>query len=210
MALITKVKVSNIDNLTEARYFAGAQVDWLEFCLDDESDRCVTPMTVHDIAQWITGPALVGEMGNYTTSKMHEVAEALELDFLKIPLTSLKGDMAAVQYPLIGNLPVNKKTDVAGIQKILNNWKATVRYFEITLPSVDSTDNLPFSISSLKSLTNEYPIILNMSWTKARIRPIIEEWKPAGINIEAAGEEETGLKSFDEVADLLDQLGAET
>jgi phosphoribosylanthranilate isomerase len=209
MSFPTRIKVSNIDNLTEARYFAGAQVDWLTFCLDDDSPRCVKPLTVHDIAEWIQGPQLVGEMGDYTVDKMHEVAEALELDLLQCRLSTSANKIGQLQYPVIGEISLPSDTSLHSVQQQCEKHASEVAYFQLSIPT-ESEEALPFSEKALRELTAQYPVILDFPWEQDTLLSLIDRYQPAGINLEAAGEQQTGLKSFEEVEQLLESLEVES
>jgi phosphoribosylanthranilate isomerase len=51
MSLKTKVKVGNITNLSDARYCAGMGVDWLGF-----PSNGVDPILLKEITGWVSGP----------------------------------------------------------------------------------------------------------------------------------------------------------
>ncbi len=57
--LKSKIKISDITHLTDARYFAAWGVDYLTFNIDPESSTFVSPPVFKEIVEWVAGPAIV-------------------------------------------------------------------------------------------------------------------------------------------------------
>ena len=60
MALKTFVKISSVNNLSDARYCAGMGVDIIGFDLHEGSDHYVSPSKFKEIERWISGVKLAG------------------------------------------------------------------------------------------------------------------------------------------------------
>ena len=54
--LKAKIKISQITNLTDARYFAAWGVDFLGFDINPESEHFSSPSIVAEISEWVEGP----------------------------------------------------------------------------------------------------------------------------------------------------------
>ena len=59
-----KVKASQITNLTDARYFAAKEVEWLSFDFTEGSSTYIDPMKARAMFDWVEGPCIVGEFQN--------------------------------------------------------------------------------------------------------------------------------------------------
>src|SRR5882762_4050125 len=73
--LITKVKVGQVTNLSEARYCAGMGVDFLSFPISS-----VDPKTYQEITGWVAGPKFGVEADSKTISTIYEY----KADFIEI------------------------------------------------------------------------------------------------------------------------------
>ena len=61
MALKTFVKISAINNLSDARYCAGMGVDMLGFALEPTNPDSISPEKYTEIIGWLSGVKFVGE-----------------------------------------------------------------------------------------------------------------------------------------------------
>ena len=80
--LKTKIKASNISNLTDARYYAAWYVDWLGFDLR-ASENTLSLAEVKAIKEWIEGPVIVGEIDLFDFDKSKEIIDFLELEAIQ-------------------------------------------------------------------------------------------------------------------------------
>lgn len=60
--LKTKVLLSSVTNLSDARYAAGMGVDYIGFSLNPDNPHFVTSEDVNTIGNWLSGVSLVGEL----------------------------------------------------------------------------------------------------------------------------------------------------
>ena len=56
------VKAGSITNLTDARFFAAYDVDFIGFNFDPKSPDYISPQNALAIKGWITGPKIVAEL----------------------------------------------------------------------------------------------------------------------------------------------------
>jgi phosphoribosylanthranilate isomerase len=59
--LTRTVKISNVTNLSDARYCAGMGVEMLGFSIDEDSPNYISPKKFEDICSWLAGVTLVAE-----------------------------------------------------------------------------------------------------------------------------------------------------
>src|SRR6185369_1389083 len=83
--LITKVKVGQVTNLSEARYCAGMGVDFLSFPISS-----IDPKTYLEITGWVAGPKFGVEVDAKNISNVREY----KTDFIEINIGQLDENMA--------------------------------------------------------------------------------------------------------------------
>lgn len=76
MPLKTIVKVSNISNLSDARYCAGMGVEMLGFGVIPGTDEFVSQEAFQDIRGWISGPKIIAEL--YGLADANQIASAIQ------------------------------------------------------------------------------------------------------------------------------------
>lgn len=127
MALRTFVKVSNISNLSDARYCAGMGVDLLGFCAVEGQEHYVKPSHFQEIRGWVTGPKIVAEVyGLRDIGQIESILENYKPDYLEMGVTELSilstfpvpvllalkdgerlGSLPVTPAYLIGNKPID-------------------------------------------------------------------------------------------------------
>ena len=84
-----KIKASSINNLTDARYFAAWNVEWLGFSLETGTSNYTTPQDVKEIKDWLVGPKIVGEFGvGQGLEEIKSCVEILHLDAIQLGMFS--------------------------------------------------------------------------------------------------------------------------
>ncbi len=85
--LIREVKVSQINNLSHARYCAGMGVQWLSFETHPDSSFYIDPALMKEIAGWVSGPEMVLNVNLYKTEEdIRQVAAVYGTDLIEIDL----------------------------------------------------------------------------------------------------------------------------
>ena len=70
--LKTKVILSNVTNLSDARYASGMGVDYIGFNINPENDQYVTPEQVKMITEWLSGVSIIGNIENLEEYNLDE------------------------------------------------------------------------------------------------------------------------------------------
>ncbi|MCB0707458.1 MAG: N-(5'-phosphoribosyl)anthranilate isomerase [Saprospiraceae bacterium] len=210
--LQTKVKASSVSNLTDARYFAAWDVDWLGFCLDENAPDYVSPPTLRAFREWVDGPAIVGEFGLQSLEEILELATDLELDAIQLgPFADHSIRAGLREWFVIQEVVVSADTSWSDLESQLEEMAGEAGLFLLNLDSNRiSLDDLkqgrPFSDIALKELCDRFPILLGMNWRVTEVPSILETLSPEGIYVRGGEEEKVGFKSFDELDDLFELL----
>ena len=70
-----KIKASQITNLTDARYFAAKEVEWLSFNFAEKTDNYIEPMRARAMFDWVEVPHIVGEFDGFDADAVNFYAE---------------------------------------------------------------------------------------------------------------------------------------
>ncbi|TAH19883.1 MAG: hypothetical protein EAZ08_07410 [Cytophagales bacterium] len=198
MGLKTVVKVSHITDLATARYCAGIGVDMIGFCLDDYSADFLQAKTAQEIASWVAGVQIVGEISSATPVHISDYPlSMLELNSAVLLKKFVEEDALHSNAPLIYRFSIDNLETLALCYEALSEQVPNVVYFllESSLLKIDAQVS-----SLLAKLCNEYPILLGFGITQDNILTILEQIKPKGIAIRG---------TIDSLAAILEQIEIE-
>lgn len=207
-----KIKATSINNLTDARYFAAWNVEWLGFSLEMGNANYTRPQDVKEIKDWLVGPKIVGEFG--LDQKLTDILASVELLQLDAVQLSMYTD-----YTIAKNL-----RDVTVIKEwVLDDLKNMntfaeqcdtaaqhVDYFYLDLEkngiSWNDLKANRIALATLQELCMEYAILVSLVCPPAQMQEYLETIKPHGISLQGGEEEKVGVKSFDDLDDIFETL----
>jgi phosphoribosylanthranilate isomerase len=210
--LRTKVKAGAVSNLTDARYFAAREVEWLGFPLQPGVEDALTVNAAKTIIEWIDGVKIVGEFDFASADEILDAHRQLWFDAVQVGmftgpevLEQLKG------LTIILEIVVGKETTGAELSALLSQYAASCDYFlldftksGLSWESILQGAALP--IDFLKNMVAQYPIIWSLDIVPGAVQQLLDELRPFGISLRGGMEEKTGFKSFEELDEILDQL----
>ena len=161
MPLSTLVKISGVNNLSNARYCAGMGAGILGFCPEPYHPDFVDPDKFKEITGWIKGVKLAGE---FYTSQAYEIVQTdavYGFDFLQVSRADTAGQIQSLGKPVFIQIDLTLHRDTAGVRKIFDTVLPEVQYFVIEGNSVDN--NL---LREIYSWSNNYTMLMG-----ANIRP---------------------------------------
>ena len=86
MSLKCFVKVGSINNLSDARYCSGMNVDHVGFLMEENNINSIDITNLREISNWISGVKIVGEFNNssikFINSKLNQVLNSLYVLFI--------------------------------------------------------------------------------------------------------------------------------
>lgn len=204
MNLKTLVAVNNINNLSDARYCAGMGVDILGFCLSEGNPGYTSPTAIKEIAGWVSGVKLAGEFLDEPFDLINELVDTCGLHLVLLNQPYLLDDIARIKVPVLQRITINKDTDEGHLVEFLEVYQNKVRYFLISSNDFNDIDetNIPF----LADLSQRFPILLGFGISKENVLKVLAEVNPAGIALLGGHEIKPGLKSFDALSQILEEL----
>jgi phosphoribosylanthranilate isomerase len=184
MALKTFVKVSNITNLSDARYCAGMEVDMLGFvCVTGKPDF-VPINQFQDIRGWITGPAIVAEIEGLDARDLSAILENYKPDYLQV--NYLLAQKITIDLPLIVRFELDINWDTLQSKR--------VSYCILTAEEFQTyKQTIPASVALIVEHIQDD---LLQSFIEGKI----------GIGLSGSDEISPGFKDFDSLANILEQL----
>ncbi len=209
----TKIKASSIANLTDARYFAAWHVEWLGFNFSAGTAAFIAPIQAKAIQEWVDGPKIVGEFDLESSQEILEIAKIVALDGVQLGMYAGLDTVMALngRFFVIKELVIETQTDPATIEHLLDDFAPHVQLFlfnfdksGMTWQNLEKSSQL--SPAWLRDCCQRYPVLLSIAIPSEAARGILEDLQPAGINLFGGDEERVGVKSFDELDALLEQL----
>lgn len=204
MALNTLTAVTEINNLSDARYCAGMGVDIIGFNLAAGQGSPVSPETVLEIGGWLAGVQLAGAFAATPAEEINALASQCGLQVVLLKSDYLIDDLANIDLPVILQVEIHKDSYQMELIQMLELYQPHVQYFLVSSSEFDTIDET--NLSFLKELTHRFPILLGFGLDKNNILAVLEALRPAGIALKGGHEIKPGLKSFDDLADVLEML----
>lgn len=207
-----KIKAGAISHLTDARYFAARDVDWLGFGLDATDAQAITNRQVAAIREWVDGPDICGEFGLAPAEDILAIATSLSLDAIQVdqffPLHEL-ALLSASTATVFVEWVVSADDETAAIATWLKNSSPYVDFFIINyakggVTTADIINGKPFPINQLAAWASLYPILIETSGDGTIAMQLWEQTGIYGFHIRGGSEERVGYKNFDELDEWFD------
>ena len=201
MALKTKVKVNRITNLTDARYCSGMYVDVLGFSLEEETPHYISPSQFQEITGWISGADYAAE---FTDSDAFIIERRL-------------ADYPGINWIESSDLDTLVQLKDLGKELI---YRVTMEEIESIFPKIDvlnkqhitlhltsnenklSIDNEVF----IKELASKVKLLLGFGINPENASLLAEIPGLAGLAMDGGDEIKPGLRDFDQLASILENL----
>ena len=196
MALKTFVKISNITNLSDARYCSGMMVDLLGFNIDPSSERRVSATDYREIAEWISGVSFVGEFENADKDNICQALHEYSIDYIQISDLSAVEEINLLGKPLIFQMTIDTEEELGKLKSKLSYLDELVKMVVIRSSNRALFENIDAQIgyynANLKLLKG-YGVTGNDHLSKF-----------PGLEMEATVEEKPGFKDYGEIMDVLE------
>ena len=192
--LRTKVILSQVTNLSDARYAAGMGVDFIGFSIDPENPNFVTATHVNAIADWLSGVSFIGELGKGVTD-----TSDYKIDYIQISNTN---DLSSLEEPIIElTLTKNNKTEIS---ESIDQLMTQASFFIIKIKA----DELQSTKDMLSEINTKAECYIATDFNESNLDLVLET-KPKGIVLYGTQEEKPGLSNYDGIADVLELLEEE-
>lgn len=204
-----KIKASQITNLTDARYFAAKEVNWLSFNFAEKTDNYIEPMKARAMFDWVEVPHIVGEFDGFDAEAVNFYADNWGLKAVQISSTTEVFHVKSAH--ILKEIAVESHTTADILRGLLSPLKNMVTAFQLNF----DVHNLSFSdlknnkyaldVADLSSLCAAFNIILNIDFQLDELDDILNI-NPFGLSLKGGEEERVGVKSYDELDEIFDKL----
>lgn len=207
MALKTFVKISSVNNLSDARYCSGMQVNLMGFNIEENNKNYTSSEKFREITAWLSGLEFVGEFEDSHPEKMLTVIKDYpEMKHIQIREEFHLSMLVNSGYGLILKIQINKEEDLDEILKKAPFYSNN----GVTLLLVSKNLNLDKKVvDKIKLLTSSCQVLLGFGFSADNVLDLLEATGVKGIEMEGGQEIKPGLKDFDELAEILETLEIE-
>ncbi|HYG38168.1 MAG TPA: phosphoribosylanthranilate isomerase [Cytophagales bacterium] len=195
MALSTFVKISSINNLSDARYCAGMGVDLIGFCMDKRHPNYVSPLQYKEITGWVTGVKTVAEIEDCPIEEVLELLKEYKFNYLEVKNIEILQKLSSLEKPFIYKLNINEMVSPPVHDHI--------HYYLV------EGNNETFSkeeIRNIKEFSSKHSLIVSCGENKSIIKTLLNNTKIKGIELKGGDEISPGLKDFDGLSEILEML----
>lgn len=207
-----KIKATSINNLTDARYFAAWNIEWLGFALELGHSNYTRPQDVKEIKDWLVGPKIVGEFGmSQDQTEIEASIELLNLD--AVQLSMYAQDQIAQRLTGITIFKEWVLEDLSALSEFANKCQVLaddVDYFHLDLEKNGIRwEDLQMNndaLEQLQMLCQEYAILISINCPAQNLKTFLDTVHPYGISFQGGEEEKVGIKSFDDLDDIFETL----
>jgi phosphoribosylanthranilate isomerase len=188
MSLKTKVKAGNITNLSDARYCAGMGVDWLSFPAEK-----VNPVKFKEITDWVTGPQFVLEADSLDNSAP---VSDYSVSTLQISYSQLSW---------INEIPGKEWMVTIRLSDWIKSESELLAQKKKIIQLIVTLDDTPNQQALLASMRTHFQVLIEFNSAEQSLNEMLS--LPAdGINITGSNELKPGLKDFDALSSVLEEL----
>jgi len=212
--LATKVLAHGITHLTDARYFAAWEVDYLAFPLGNNTTPSIDWAYFEALREWVEGPVMVADLGAIDEPESwtpHLAEHRLNHALVHHPAPADTANIfTQAGITLLLYLPIEGYHSIDDLEEALQvgaDAGAMVLDFEqggITLADLEAGH--PFGLPALGNLLQQYPCLLQIDLGDVAPLALKETHGLLGYAVRGSSEEKVGYKSFDDLDVLFEGL----
>ncbi|WP_291784911.1 phosphoribosylanthranilate isomerase [Cecembia sp.] len=207
MALRTFVKISAVNNLSDARYCSGMQVNLMGFDLEENSKNFTTSEKFKEITDWLSGVRFVAE---FEFSHPENILETLKsyggFEFIQIKEEIHLKMLVNTEYGIILKTNIKSAGDIKELTAKADSYREHGVVLLLHSDNVELTKEVQ---AELKALAEKCSVLVGFGFHTGNILELIDQTGIKGIEMEGGDEIKPGLKDFDELADILELLEIE-
>lgn len=206
MALKTFVKVSTVNNLSDARYCAGMYVNWMGFNLEENNPNYLSPQKFAEITEWLSGLEYVGEFEDSHPDSILARIKEYDIHCIQIREEAHVQMLLNTSYTIILKQQIRDNDDLLHLIAIAPSLKDND---VILLLESNFTELSPELMGSIRHLAEQTAVLLGFGFKAENVEEVLQGTKVKGLALNGGDEIKPGLKDFDELADILEVLEEE-
>ena len=208
MAIQTKVKLCGITNLEDARFAAGAMVDYLGFLFVKTSPRYIEPNKAGAIINWVEGPKMVGVFMDEPVDDVNKTAREIGIDFVQLHGNEPPEYCSLIEKPIIKVIHISENVSREELKAKISLYSEIADHllFDTQINGKLGGTGKSFDWDLLQDVSKEPPFFLAGGVTPENAPIIIEKIHPYALDVNSGVEKEPGIKNFDKVERLMSVL----
>jgi phosphoribosylanthranilate isomerase len=191
----TKIKVNDIQNLTDARYFSAMGVDYLGFCCNPGSETFCSLQKIKEIIEWVEGPEFVLQFQGF--QRESEIVSAVELGLAQ----ALHFGVFAT-YEVDFGLPVFKEYILENIE----SSSSLICDYPILRSDIPWEKMTAFDIQKIQNILEEKFCYLDFKWETTSLDTMRKKLSDFGLILRGGTEERLGVKTYEDLDEIFDLL----
>lgn len=195
----TPIKVSGISSLTDARYCAGMEVEYLGIPFDSQGIAPLNRNLFVSIAGWIEGPVWVGEYAGKDLEKILEISESYGLNFWQVQDLELAKDLKKKGFQVAFEL---NTLELETVKTVLEEIKPVFMVIRMDRSSVPSENGLSAICEMVQVLVLPISTVEDVEFWKAQAPTI-------GLQLVSGEEDRPGWMDLSGLQDVLEYLEME-
>jgi phosphoribosylanthranilate isomerase len=203
MALGTFVKVSKVNNLSDARYCAGMGVDIIGFNLVPETLHYMSPEKFSGITEWLAGVDFAGEFEELSAAEILKLAKAYPIQYIQISNPLLLAQLSESSLPLILKVDMDKQPDMSALRALMEPLAERVTYFLFETEQEAYEED---KLQQILALAEDFPVLLGYGVKATNVHQLIAGTKINGIALMGEEELKPGYKDFEKLAEILELI----
>lgn len=206
----TKIKICGITNLEDARFAAGALIDYLGFIFYEKSPRYIEPAEAGAIINWIEGPEKVGVFVNQPLDDVNQIAKETGLDFVQLHGDESVEYCELIEKPIIKVIHIEEETVDYLLKHKVEQYAEVSDYilFDSKIDGKWGGTGTSFDWNILKEIGDDIPFFLSGGLSAANIKQAIETVQPYAVDVSSNLEQKPGLKDFEKIEVFMDEIRA--
>ncbi|BDD04203.1 phosphoribosylanthranilate isomerase [Aureibacter tunicatorum] len=207
MALKKIVKISNVNNLSDARYCAGMLVDMIGFNVEATHSNYISPEDYKDIVEWLSGVKIVAEIENSDINAIEEILTKYDAQVVQVSDLNLAEEInERLRYEVLCKVSLDSLGDFDVLVESMEMAKPFTSLFIFESEKDELSDSLK---EKVLSLANDFPILLGAGISADNVNELLDSTSLQGITLKGGEEIKPGFKDFDEMADILEAIEVE-
>lgn len=200
-----KIKICGITNLEDARFVAGALVDFMGFIFYKNSLRFIEPAQAGAIINWLEGPKKVGVFVNQPLDEVNSIAKQTGIDYVQLHGDESPEYCSLIEKPVIKAIHIDDEIPEYLLKHKIEQYANVVSYFLFDTKTKDvwGGTGKTFDWNILKEVIPEKPFFLSGGLNAANVRQAVETVHPDAVDICSSLESEPGIKDFNKIEELM-------
>ena len=204
----TRIKICGITSLEDARFASGALADYLGFIFFPQSPRYIEPGKAAAITEWVDGPDNVGVFVDGDIDEINEQAHKAGMDLVQLHGTETPDYCGLIDKPVIKSFRIDEDMTADDLLRAVEPYKYVVDYLLFDTKDREQMGGTgkTFDWRVLQKVGEEVPFFLAGGLRADNIRSAIKTVRPYGIDISSNVEQEPGVKDFDKLNDVFEEM----